>query len=235
MKLLSLLASSLLFAANLTAIAQPVIPERTDSEKAEQLWRFQVYVNDKPVGVHEFRLQHQGKQQFISSVASFEYKLMFVTLYNYQHSNQEVWQDGCLASIDSSTDANGKDYAVNGEKIGDGFRVEGKNGSAVLPDCVMTFAYWNPQFLQASQLLNTQNGDYLDVVVSEPAIESFQVQGQEMLAQRYQLSAKKLELALWYSEQGAWLGLESIYENGRTLRYELLSPPTTIQQEPTGL
>jgi len=171
----------------------------------------------------------------LSSVAEFEYRLMFVTLYNYQHRNQEVWQDNCLARIDSSTDANGKDYVLSGEKSGDGFRVKGNKGNAVLPECVMSFAYWNPQFLQASRLLNTQNGEYLEVVVSEAASEIVQIQGQEINAKRYQLTAKKLDLALWYSEQGAWLGLESSYENGRTLRYELLSPPTTFQREPNAL
>ena len=89
--------------------------------------------------------------------------------------------------------------------------------------------------LQASQLLNTQNGDYLEITVTEPAMETLQVQGQELVAQRFQLTAKKLELELWYSEQGAWLGLESVYENGRTLRYELLSPPATLQRETAGL
>lgn len=235
MKMLNFLASTLALMANSAAVIQPDSPMLPSPSQAEQVWRFQVYVDDKPVGVHEYRLQQQGEHQVISSIADFEYKLMFVTLYNYEHRNQEVWQDGCLTSIDSSTDANGKDYAVTGKTSDLGFMLQGNKGEAVLPGCVMSFAYWNPQFLQASQLLNTQNGDYLEVAVSEPAMEKFLVQGQELLAQRYQLTAKKLELDLWYSEKGAWLGLESVYEGGRTLRYELLSPPTVLQQEFAGL
>jgi len=200
----------------------------------DQVWRFQVYVNDKPIGIHEYRVQQRGVQQVMSSVAEFEYKLMYVTLYNYQHQNQEIWQDGCLASIASSTDANGKDYAVAGEQGNEGFRIEGTKGSAVLPGCVMSFAYWNPQFLQASQLLNSQNGEYLEVDVSAPVPDSLQVQGQNMAAQRYQLTARQLSLSLWYSETGAWLGLQSVQENGRTLRYELITPPVIFSQEVPG-
>ncbi len=195
----------------------------------DQVWRFQVYVNDKPVGFHEFRLQQNGEQQLISSVAEFKYKLLFVTLYDYQHHNQEVWQDGCLSSIHSSTDANGKDYSVAGNKDLDGFRVETIKNSAILTDCVMSFAYWNPQFLQAKSLLNAQDGEYLEVAVTEPVKDSLQVQGKEMAALRYQLTAKKIKLQLWYSEQGAWLGLKSIYKSDRTLRYELISPPITLK------
>jgi hypothetical protein len=193
-----------------------------------KVWRFDVYVNDKPVGQHEYRLQQQGEQQWLTSEASFEYKLLYLTLYRYQHQNQEVWQDGCLARIESSTDANGKDYAVFGEAGANGFMLESSKGEAVLPGCVHTFAYWNPQFLQASRLLNTQNGEYLEVAVSEPIEDTIEVMGRQVPAQRYQLTAKKLTLDLWYSPDGEWLGLKSVYDNGRELRYELASPPASV-------
>jgi hypothetical protein len=198
------------------------------SVEVDKVWSFQVYVNDKPVGLHEFRLQQRGGQQWLKSEAAFEYKLMFVTLYRYHHQNQEVWQDGCLARIESSTDANGKDYAVFGEAGSAGFILEASKGEAILPGCVHSFAYWNPDFLKAGQLLNSQNGEYLDVTVSEPTSDSIVVRGQELPAQRYELKAKKLKLDLWYSSDGEWLGLESTYDEGRRLRYELVSGPELL-------
>ena len=207
----------------------------SEGSTEEKLWRFRVYVNDKPVGLHEFRLQQQGKQLLLDSSAEFEYTLLSVPLYRYQHQNQEIWQDGCLARIESSTDANGKDYAVNGQAGDAGFVLEGSKGESVLPGCIRTFAYWNPEFLQASQLLNTQNGEFLDVAISDPVNESIQVHGQEVKAQRYQLTAKKLKLDLWYSETGEWLSLQSVYDNGRTLRYELLSEPVSLASNRGGL
>lgn len=194
----------------------------------EKLWRFAVYVNDKPVGTHEFRMQQQGEQMLLSSVAEFEYTLMLIPVYRYQHRNHEIWQDGCLTRIESSTNANGKDYAVLGQAAPDGFVIEGSKGEAVLPGCVQTFAYWSPEFLQASQLLNSQNGEYMDVTVSEPVSESIEVLGQPILAQRFELTARKLKLELWYSQTGEWLGLQSIYDNGRKLRYELISQPVSL-------
>ncbi len=205
------------------------------SLEGEQVWRFQVYVDDKDIGFHEFRVRQQGDQQILTSVAEFEYKLMFVTLYRYHHRNLEVWQDGCLTSIESSTDANGKDYAVAGELGTEGFLVEGSKGSAQLPGCVMSFAYWNPQFLQSNRLLNTQNGEYMEVEVSEPVNELLLFQGQPVATQRFQLTAKKLELDLWYSEHGQWLALQSTYDDGRTLRYELMPQTTNPVSRLVGL
>lgn len=202
---------------------------------ADRLWRFQVYVNDKPVGWHEFRLRSQDGQEQLSSTAEFEYTLLFVPVYRYQHQNQETWRDGCLARIESSTDANGKDYAVFGEAGDAGFMLESSKGEAVLPGCVRTFAYWNPEFLQANQLLNTQNGEYLDVAVSTPVKDSIEVLGETVSAQRYQLTAKKLKLDLWYSDDGEWLALQSVYDQGRTLRYELMDEPTAASNARSGL
>jgi len=43
--------------------------------------------------------------------------------------------------------------------------VTGTRGQANLPACVMTFAYWNPDLLGQSRLLNVQTGEYMDVQV----------------------------------------------------------------------
>jgi len=201
-----------------------------EMEASEQEWNFRVFVDNKEVGTHEFRVERRGELQYLSSVANFQYKLMFVTLYDYKHQNREVWRDGCLDRIESSTDANGKAYSVLGEKQSDVFVVTGSKDQRVLNECVMSFAYWNPMFLNADKLLNTQNGDYMDVAVSDPVNEEIQLNGINVAAQKYSLKAKKLDLELWYSTSGEWLGLQTQYENGRTLRYELIpaaSAPAT--------
>jgi hypothetical protein len=164
----------------------------------------------------------------MKSVADFEYKWSFVTLYDYQHQNHEIWSDGCLARIESSTNANGKDYSVLGEQSDQGFVVNGKSGQQLLPACIKTFAYWDPKFLEADKLLNSQNGEYLDVSVTGPEPDVVELYGQEQQASRYQLTAGKLNLQLWYSASGEWLGLQSVTESGRMLRYELLSLPETV-------
>jgi hypothetical protein len=184
-------------------------------------WRFRVYLDDKEIGSHNFYLTESQDGQQLRSEAQFVYKLLFVKLYEYQHSNTETWQGECLAGIESETDANGKPYRVSGERADGGFRVVGSKGEAVLPDCVMTFAYWNPDFLQQQRLLNTQNGEYVEIEVRPPAADTLAVRGAELPAQRYSLKAGDLEIDLWYSPDREWLALETL-TGGRKLRYELL-------------
>ena len=185
-------------------------------------WRFRVYLDDREIGYHHFYLAADGDTRQLRSVAEFEYKLLFVKLYDYEHENLETWSGDCLHSIESRTDANGTPYAVEGERAPDGFRVDGSAGVQTLPECVMSFAYWNPVFLRQERLLNTQNGEFLEVEVSEPVTESLEVRGEPRPALRYRVEAGELSLDLWYSTENEWLALESEVQGGRTLRYELM-------------
>ena len=188
----------------------------------KQEWRFRVYLDDKEIGRHDFVLEQEGPQRVLHSTADFEYKLLFVKLYEYQHENKEVWKDNCLEQIKSSTDANGKPYSVRGQLEGGAFLVESNRGKHSLPSCIMSFAYWNPHLLSQSHLLNTQNGEFLPVRVSLPVFDPLEIRGETLDAWRYELVAGKLQLDLWYSKDNQWLGLKSEAEGGRTLRYELL-------------
>ncbi len=83
-------------------------------------------------------------------------------------------------------------------------------------------AYWNHSFLKHERLLNTQNGDYLEVEVSEPEAVFRVIRGEKVSAKKYRLVAGKLDLQLWYSNDNEWLALESRTEGNRVLSYELL-------------
>lgn len=189
---------------------------------AKKEWRFQVYLDDKEIGYHYFILQEFDNQRRLQSEANFEYRLMFVKLYGYQHENTEIWSGDCLTGIESKTDANGKPYQVSGSLQGERFVVSGTAGEAELPSCSMSFAYWNPVFLQQERLINVQNGEVLDIEVSEPELVQLEVRGVIQPAYRYQLGAGELSIELWYSENNEWLALETEARGGRRLRYQLL-------------
>jgi hypothetical protein len=86
----------------------------------------------------------------------------------------------------------------------------------------MSFAYWNPVFLQEDRLINVQNGEVLDIEVSEPELVELEVRGVMQPAYRYELGAGEMKIDLWYSENNEWLALETDARGGRRLRYKLL-------------
>ena len=184
-------------------------------------WDFDVYLNDKKVGNHSFKVSETGDVKQVQSEASFKVKFLFITAYRYEHSAAERWTGNCLVEFDGNTNANGERIEVSGEQISGGFIVERGDNPIELPECVMTFAYWNAEFLDQRRLLNPQTGEYVEVLVEKVGDEMLEVRGLEVAATRFKLTANDVDLTLWYSPDDEWLALESVAEGGRIIRYEL--------------
>jgi len=189
---------------------------------AGEVLRFQVYLDDKPIGEHSFRISENGGTQRISSSASFDVDFLFVNAYRYRHSSSEVFRDGCLQEIRATTDDNGKRYRVEGSALGKGFRVEHQDGGEQADGCLMTFAYWDPDFLGQTRLLNAQTGDIEGVSVRQKGRDDVAIGDRTVSATRYALRTDKLTIDLWYNDALGWVGLSSDTGKGRRLIYRRL-------------
>ncbi len=194
----------------------------TPGESREQSrWDFTVYLDQKKIGSHSFEVTNASGVTEVLSEARFKYTILLIPAYRYEHTAAERWSNNCLVGLDARTNANGDRIQVSGERTGGSFTVLTDEQPAYLPECVMSFAYWNPEFLDQPRLLNPQTGEYVSVQVEEAGIDILQVRGEPVSARRYRLTAYEVDLTLWYSEDNEWLGLESVAEGGRIIRYEL--------------
>jgi hypothetical protein len=185
-------------------------------------WSFRVLLDGKEVGSQRFVLTDEGGRTRLETKAEFRVKFLFATVYRYLHSNVETWEGNCLADIRSTTDANGKPFAVNGQQQDGFFEITGAGQREKLPECIMSFAYWNPSILDRKRLLNSQDGKYLEVEISLPEPGFRTVRGKRVPVLKYYLNADELDLQLWYSTDHEWLALESKTKGNRILSYELL-------------
>lgn len=200
-----------------------------DGTESKQ-WRFDVLLDGKSIGYQTFDVRQDGAIEVLTTEASFDVKFLFVTAFRYRHRNTEVWNGGCLLSIDASTNSNGKKLEVRGEDAGDGFDLQSAAGATTLPGCVQTFAYWSPAVLESPQLLNSQTGAYEDVSVTPEGPDQVAVAGKPVDALRYRLSSKAGDITLWYSaSDNTWLGLEAPAKGGRTLLYKAVTVPEATQ------
>lgn len=183
-------------------------------------WRFRVLLDGSPIGSQSFRVTPEGEGSRVSIEAAFDVKFLFVTAYSYRHRNEEVWNGSCLASIESTTDDNGKKFKVSGTKAGESFRVVTDKGREELPPCVVSFSYWAPDRLGAARLLNSQTGEYEPVTLKDLGEETRPLRGQPVKARHLALQGPKLHIDLWYTADNDWLALESTTTSGRRLRYD---------------
>ena len=184
-------------------------------------WDFTVYLDQKKIGSHSFEVSNVAGVTEVLSEARFKYTILLIPAYRYEHTAAERWSNNCLVGLDARTNANGDRIQVSGERTGGSFTVVTDEEPAYLPECVMSFAYWNPDFLQQPRLLNPQTGEYISVQVQEVGTDVLQIRGEAVSARRYRLTAYEVDLTLWYSDDNEWLGLESVAEGGRIIRYEL--------------
>ena len=205
----------------LFAMTLAMPPEAEAAADGSRKFDFDVFLDDKKIGTHYFKLKSENGVEEVQSVANFKYTVFFIPAYRYQHQNEERWADNCLVEFNAKTNANGKRIEVSGEKGDAGFRVVDGESEVDLSGCVMSFAYWNPSFLQQSQLLNPQTGEYEDVEVQKIGADSVQVRGVDTPATRFELTSPNARLTLWYSLTDEWIALESTAKSGHIIRYEL--------------
>ena len=186
-------------------------------------WSFEVWLDKQKIGSHTFSLNNHQLQ----SRADFKVKVLFINAYRYQHQADETWQGACLSSLKAHTEENKTVTDVNGQLQGTQFVIDRNGEKQTLPSCIMTFAYWNPDILKQTRLLNPQNAEYLDVTVTDDGTKTIMVKGQNTLTHQYHLNGRykgkdKLNITLWYDQQQEWVALESVTPEGYKIFYKLI-------------
>jgi hypothetical protein len=191
---------------------------------AANTWDFRVFLDDKEIGTHRFDLLDKGGgERELVSQARMAVKILFVTAYTYDHHDVERWNGDCLSKLASKTDDNGDQHQVDVQRQDAATVVKTRDGTKTLGECVLTFAYWNPAMLKQTRLLNSQDGEYVEVKITDAGADSVVVRGVKTPARRYELRStnQKLSIDLWYSPSSEWLALESKTERGQKLIYKL--------------
>jgi hypothetical protein len=191
------------------------------SVEAQRSWQFSVLLDGSPIGYHRFDLSSSESELEVRSEASFDVRFLFINAFRYRHNNRELWEGECLRVIESSTRQNGEEFAVSGERLPEGLKVEANGKSNRIDGCVMTFAYWNPLFLEQDRLLHPQTGEYMPVDVQPLGREELTVRGESVIVSAYQVKANNVDITVYYSDDNEWLGLESVAKGGRIIRYVL--------------
>jgi hypothetical protein len=210
--------NALIKPATVVAFVCALLPHYAGASSSNE-WRFEVFLDQDPIGFHHFQLNTSGDSRELRGEARFTVKLLGFTVYDYSHQNLEQWQNDCLQHIEARTDDNGEDLFVRGSRNDEGLLLQSSSGNRNMPGCIMSFAYWNPEILSQQQLLNSQTGEYLEVQVEPLGEKTLQLQGREVPALHYRLSTEENEIELWYSSDRDWLALSTTTSGGRQLHY----------------
>lgn len=198
---------------------------------------FDVFLDDRPIGYQTLSLTPIQDGLRVEIEAAFDVTLLRLKAFEYDHRNVEQWRHGCLHSIESSTQQNGKPYHVTGSAGSEGFSVSSNLGSQDLPRCVGTFSYWDKDaLLERSKLLNSQTGEYVAIGMRALGRGTTLLGDRKIPVERYVIEGKDLEITLAYAvDGGEWVALDSPLWGGWTLRYRRSAtdlPSTSSSAQP---
>jgi len=181
-----------------------------------QSWNFDVSMDGKPIGTHQFNLtDSESNQQTLTSEAKFNVKFLSINFFQYHHLSNEIWENNCLKKLEAKTQENSKITIVKGAQEKPSFKLSSPSPIEINTECVMTFAYWNPKILQQNKLLNPQTGDYLSANISSLGKETIFAKGQTVKAEHYKIDTAKFKIDIWYGQNDEWLALQSLTKDGR--------------------
>lgn len=197
------------------------LPENVNSLPVSH-YNFEVLLDGKPVGGHQFSFTALKNGYRVISVASFQVEILRIPVYRYQHRSEEVWRNGSLHSIDSQTNANGKKYQVTGSRKSSTFRLRVNRKDYQLANPTLsTFAYWQPAVLDRELLLNSQTGTLVEVVLNELG-ESPLPWNEAEQAETIVIETGEGDITTWY-QQGHWVGMRALTNNGHEINYRPIS------------
>ena len=182
---------------------------------------FEVLRDGTAMGSHTLVFEQRGEDLHVTIEIDLAVQLAFVTLYRYEHRNHEVWRDGRLIAIKTTTDNDGDRYWVEGEASAEGFHVRSTDGVFTAPADVMPTSYWNPAFVDRSRLLDTQHGKMIEVQTQAVGEETLTVAGESLQAIRYRTTGA-IALETWYTTKGAWVKT-AFQAKGSNIEYTRLS------------
>lgn len=200
-------------------LSEVSIANSTSTGGAEKSWKFRVWLDDTPIGYHQVSINNDDNIKTVHTQANFDVRFLFVPVYSYSHETRELWEDGCLVNINSTTDDNGEDYFISSVQNKEQLALQTQDGMTSLSGCIRTFAYWDIELLQSERLLNTQTGKYESVKVTDMGTGFLTVDEDQIEARHFRLVCEDMTIDLWYTNEMRWLALESVTESGAVLRY----------------
>ncbi len=186
--------------------------------------KFLIKREGKVIGYHAVDVTQTAEGARADTRIRMRVKLGPVVLFRYDHASVEEWRGGEVVSIMSETKHNHRKMRLNARSTGDRLDIDGSSYEGPASLAALPSSYWNKALVSAPQMINTQNGEVMDISVTPVGMTKT---ANGLAAEQYQLVAENT-LNLWYQGE-RWVGSAFVIE-GEALTYELVDSPIELAQ-----
>ncbi len=168
--------------------------------------RFSVLYDGRKIGTHAISYSKLGNRTRVNTDIELEVKALFFTVLSYSHTSEEVWQDGCLTSLQSETVEDGERVSLKGKATPRGFRIVSDGGPYTAPsDTLTSNSLWTPDVLLQETVVDAQYGGVIGVSARKVGQENISVAGDLVSATRYRFITPYLAGSIWYDGSDRWV------------------------------
>jgi hypothetical protein len=197
----------------LLAVALPVYASDA-AQAVPQTLDFDITHEGVLVGHHRVTFRQDGDKLVVHSELKIEIEVLFLTVYRYQQTRDEIWRDGKLIALASTADDDETPHDIKGKAGPDG--IEGTSGkdSWTLPVESVPASYWNISMVTGKgPLVDSLSGMVVNQRVVKLGKETIMAGGRDIVAVHYRLEAKHSR-DIWYDARGRWVKLRAVGRDG---------------------
>jgi uncharacterized protein DUF6134 len=212
---------TLLAAALLLLGLAAAAPASAGTQAVPQTLEFDIARAGDIVGHHRISFRQDGDRLVVHSELKIELAVLFIIVYRYQQTREEVWRDGRLIALISTADDDGTPHDIEGQAGPDGLRMtSGKDRWTLPPDSVPA-SFWNLSMVTGKgPLVDSLTGRILDGRVVNLGPETVRAGGRDIVATHYRLVAKRPR-DIWYDASGRWVKMRAIGRDGSAAEWVL--------------
>ena len=194
------------------ADAAPVVPQTLEFDIAHE---------GHIVGHHRISFRREGDRLIVHSELKIEVAVLFLIVYRYQQSRDEVWWNGKLIALTSTADDDGTPHDIKGQAGPDGLRMSSGAERWTLPPDSVPASFWNVSMVtQKGPLVDSLTGHILNNRVVTLGQETVRAGGRDILATHYRLEAKRPR-DVWYDAGGRWVKMSATARDGSIAEWML--------------
>jgi len=181
---------------------------------------FTVLRNGDPIGKDVLSFEKRSNHLVVHVKTDIAVKVAFITVYRFHHQSREVWTNGRMTFIESTTDDDGTPHTLHAEAGQGALVVDGDNKKSTAPAQIVPASLWNHDIVSSRTLLNTLNGTQMAINVRDLGPEQIMVHGRSTQARHFVLTGQ-LERELWYDDTGVLVQAKFKGSDGSSIIYAL--------------
>jgi hypothetical protein len=177
---------TLVFGFFIMAVAPALAQQPLEPTKIRHI--YDIIREGNKIGTDVVDIDKQGNTTTVTFTTHISVVVMFVEAYRFDHSSVETSTRGRFVSYKSRTNDNGTKHSVVAMAMDNKLDLTVDGEHSEFPQIILPAAIWNKDFINATELIDTDKGTILSVKVQDMGDEVIELNGADVQAHHYKIT-----------------------------------------------